>query len=382
MADEPASDRQKVTTRLTPDLWRQVKARAAQLGIDLQDAVAEALAEWTPPAADVPDVDTSGAESYSAWLPPAVYPEFQRRCVAVGVSYQQGLHRAITLWLITHRDEDAPPVLELQRIVVVNQQGGVGKTLVAGRVAEALAELGRRVLVIDYDPQGHLTLRLGLERIKKGSYSLTVHMSGEVDGDLRDLIVTLPHERFGGRLHVLPASTDAFLLDIVLSRLRSRERALERALRPLEDDYDDILVDCAPSLGFGTDAALYYARDRGPAKHAARPRRSGVLVPVLAEDSSPDAFMLLLEQIDAAMKDMEVTIHNLGLVVNRFDARRGKIVTRALKVWQDLGTPRVVGVVPDLKEEREAVAAKLPLLDYAPDATQSAKLRDLARALS
>ncbi|KJY16381.1 ParA family protein, partial [Streptomyces katrae] len=68
--------------------------------------------------------------------------------------------------------------------------------------------------------------------------------------------------RFGDRLHLLPACTDAFLLDVRLSTVRAREAALERALAPVESDYDVILIDCPPSLGLSMDAAIYYGRRR------------------------------------------------------------------------------------------------------------------------
>ncbi len=80
-----------------------------------------------------------------------------------------------------------------------------------------------------------------------GGDSLASHMGGDPKGDLRDLIVPIEGERFGGRLHLLPACSDAFLLDVMISKVRAREAALERALAPLESEYDAIVIDCRPA---------------------------------------------------------------------------------------------------------------------------------------
>jgi chromosome partitioning protein len=137
-------------------------------------------------------------------------------------------------------------------------------------------------------------------------------------------------------------------------------------------------VDCPPSLGLAVDAAIYYGRRRdGEAEGV-----SGVLIPVQAEDSSADAFDMLMDQIVELCADMKVSVNNLGLVVNLYDSRRGYIATSSLDSWQAMGDPPVVAVIPDLKELREARRANRPILDYAPDSVQAEALRKLARAIS
>lgn len=259
MTSPNEGEREKFVSKLPSWLHRDLKVRAAQLGIDIQDAVEAGIGLWRAAGA-APEVDTAGADSFSTWLPDGLYDDFRRDCAARGVSYVQGLAQAVTAWLDAH--PAAAPQRRVRRIAVVNQKGGVGKTATAGGLAQALAEDGSRVLLVDYDPQGHLTDQLGVALIEAGKDSLALHMSGEAKGDLRDLIVVLPQERWGGRLHVLPACTDAFLLDVRLSQLRGRERALERALAAVEDEYNYVLIDCPPSLGMSVDAAIYYVRRR------------------------------------------------------------------------------------------------------------------------
>jgi chromosome partitioning protein len=370
-------DREKTTTKLPGWLHRELKIRAAELGVDIQDAVAAGLRIWLEAGYTGPVIDTSGAESFSTYLSPRLYDGFKVECATRGASYIQGIAQAVRLWLDAHPSAEPAPGIP-QRKIVLNQKGGVGKTDVAGGVAQGLAEDGKRVLLVDYDPQGHLSIRLGVQRLGAGDDSLSLHMCGEAKGDIGDLVVVLPQDRFGGRLHVIPASKDAFLLEVRLGQVRGKEMALERALAPIEDSYDVIVVDCPPSLGLAVDAAIYYGRRRdGEAEGV-----SGVLIPVQAEDSSADAFDMLMDQIVELCADMKVSVNNLGLVVNLYDSRRGYIATSSLDSWQAMGDPPVVAVIPDLKELREARRANRPILDYAPDSVQAEALRKLARAIS
>ncbi|WP_424217458.1 ParA family protein (plasmid) [Streptomyces sp. BI20] len=407
-------DRDKVVSKLPPALRQQLKIRTAQLGIDIQDAVHHGLTTWTALASTPTPVDTSGAESFSTWLPTGQWDTFRTHTKERGISLTQGLAQAVHLWLETNPAPTVRRPSVVRRLIICNQKGGVGKTAVTAGTAEALAEdptalhpvrvsrqlarlttpdtdptttpldredlpgLGMRVLLVDFDPQGHLTKQLGCAPLPIGGDSLTRHMAGEAQGPLSDLIVPIPDDRFADRLHLLPACTDAFLLDVRLSTVRAREAALERALAPIEADYDVILVDCPPSLGLSMDAAIYYGRRRD----TEQPGASGALIVVQAEDSSADAYDLLTSQINDLRDDLSLDIDYLGLVVNLYDGRRGYIATSSLQAWTDIKDPRVVAVIPDLKEQREAVRVKQPLFTYAPHGDQAVAFRALAREIS
>lgn len=402
-----SSDREKVVSKLPGWLRQNLKVRAAQNGLEIQAAVEQGITSWCGLASTPATIDTAGADSFSTWLPGGQWDSFKAVCADRSVPIVQGLAQSVQLWL------DANPAPHLtrpaitRRVIVCNQKGGVGKTAITAGTGEALAEephtlhpvriarqlagaddnhldvenlpgLGLRVLLVDFDPQGHLTNQLGASSLPISGDSLTNHMAGDPKGDLRDLIVSIDEETFGGRLHLLPACTDAFLLDVRLSAVRARESALERALAPLEAHYDVILIDCPPSLGLSMDAAAYYGRRRD----GEQPGQSGVLIVVQAEDSSADAYELLTEQIADLRNDLSLNIDYLGIVVNLYDSRRGFIATSSLQGWMDVKDPRVVGVIGDLKEQKEAVRIKRPLLSYAPKSQQAIGMRALAREIS
>ncbi|MGW7594934.1 ParA family protein, partial [Streptomyces rubiginosohelvolus] len=207
------------------------------------------------------------------------------------------------------------------------------------------------------------------------------HMLGEAHGELSDLLVPIKGGDFEDHLWLLPACKDAFLLDAKLATSRSvriKETALEKALEPLEQDFDYILVDCPPSLGYSMDTALYYCRTR----EGEEEDTSGIVIPVLAEDSSADAYDMLYDQIQDLTEDLDIEIGMLGFVVNMYDARKGYVATSSLDEWRKIGEPPVLAVVPELKDQREAVRVKQPLLVHAPYGEQSEVMRTVARRIS
>ncbi|MFD4865296.1 ParA family protein [Streptomyces sp. NPDC058412] len=376
----PRGDREKLITSLTPQLRRHLKIRAFEHGMDIQDATEHAIKAWYL-AVDVPEVDTRQAKTWGTLLPAGEPETFKSACSDRGVTYVQGLAQAVTLWLEKHPSPTTPLAAQpVTRVIVANQKGGVGKTFISSGIAQALAEDGRRVLLVDYDPQGHLTAELGFEDVmyEDNVETLLMHMEGSAKGDIRDLLVALDHKRFGERLHLLPASDDAFLRDVSLSKVSFSEAALERALEPLEADYDVIIIDGPPSLGLNMDTALYYVRRR----EGELSDRSGVITPVWANKASHRAFRLLKTQMDDLCTKGRIQVDYLGLVVNAYDSRRGKLVKENKDQWERSTSPTVLAVIGDLKEGREAADGEIPLLEYAPDSDHAQAMRDLAKELA
>ncbi|WP_030188257.1 ParA family protein [Streptomyces violaceorubidus] len=377
----PGADeaREKLLVNLTPELRRDLRIRAAEHGLNMQDAAASAITLWLE-SPHSPEVETRGAKSWGVFLPAGGPARFTAECEARQLTKVQGMAQAIALWLEAHPSPTERRVAQpVKRILVGNQKGGVGKTFVASGLAQAMAEMGLNVLLVDYDPQGHLTSRLQIPGLPEGSDSLLKHMLGEADRHLARSLVALPHERFGGRLHVLPASKDAFLMDAKLALLQvGRDTCLARALAPVEDGYDVIILDGPPNLGLAIDLAINYVQRR-PGELI---DHSGILVPVWSDRSSFDAYEMLNEQIDTHCRMTGAVVDQLGFVVNAYDPRKGVGTRSFYEGWNELTTPGTLGTIRDLVEGREASDYQVPLLVHAPESEQAQVMRSLAKELA
>ena len=252
---------------------------------------------------------------------------------------------------------------------MVNQKGGVGKTATSLNLGAALAETGRRVLLVDLDPQGHLTHALGVPPAE-GPATLTQALLGQYAGDLADMIVPTGDRV---RLHVLPTNDEMFVLEPQLYSRTGREWLLSRLLDGFAPAFDDCLIDCPPSLGALTDAALVAAR--ADAEHLGR-----VLIPVHSEDSSLTALRLLLRQIATLSQVLAIQVPVAGLVVNQYDARRGRVATSTMSVFQQRDD--VLAVLGDRKEIREGWRLKQSVIEHAPDSEPARWYRDLAKRVT
>lgn len=381
----PGADgaREKLLVNLTPELRRDLRIRAAEHGLNMQDAASNAVTLWRETdTGDAPfeAIDTKGSRSWGVFLPAGLPERFTDDCEARGITKVQGMAQAIVHWLTLHPSPSQRLVSQpVKRILVGNQKGGVGKTFVASGIAQAMAEMGMNVLLVDYDAQQHLTRRLQIAGLPEGADSLLKHMLGEADKHLARSLVALPHERFGGRLHVLPASKDAFLMDTRLALLQvGRDTALTRALAPLESSYDVIILDGPPNLGLAIDLAIGYVQRR-PGELI---DHSGILMPVWSDRSSFDAYEMLNEQIQAHSKMTGAIVDQLGFVVNAYDSRKGVVTRSFYDGWNELTTPGVLATLKDAIEGREASDYQVPLLEHAPDSQQADVMRALAKELA
>ena len=181
---------------------------------------------------------------------------------------------------------------------VANQKGGVAKTTTVHALGVALAEMGRRVLLVDLDPQGCLTFSVGVDPdgLPKSLHEVFVQRT-----PVAEVLLKV------GDLHVLPATIDLAGAEVQLLTRAGREYALARALDPIKNDYDMILIDCPPSLGVLTINGLTAADE--------------VLVPLQCETLSHRGVGQLLETINDVRAYTNPNLKVRGVIATMFDGR-------------------------------------------------------------
>jgi chromosome partitioning protein len=195
----------------------------------------------------------------------------------------------------------APTYRPLPRILAVaNQKGGVGKTTTTINLGAGLAEMGYRVLVVDLDPQGNATTGLGIQR-KNFEHSMYDVIMRE--HPLEDVIEATSVKN----LFVAPATLDLSGVEIELVPAFSREMRLKRALEPLMEDFDFVLIDCPPSLGLITINALSAAGE--------------VLVPIQCEYYALEGLSQLRNTLKLVAGNLNPTLEMSTIVLTMFDSR-------------------------------------------------------------
>lgn len=203
------------------------------------------------------------------------------------------------------RATSGPP----ERVAFLNQKGGVGKTTTAVNLAAALARSGRRVLLIDLDSQAHATLHLGAEPSESGSIYDVLH-----DPTVAPSVVLNVEER----LDLLPAETDLAAAETELSQVPDRYERLRQAIDLLSDGYDDIMLDCPPSLGLLTLSALAAVEQ--------------VIIPMQAHFLSLQGMSKLLETISLIRQKLNPALEVAGVVLCMYD----KQATHTQEVVSDI----------------------------------------------
>jgi chromosome partitioning protein len=251
---------------------------------------------------------------------------------------------------------------------VTNQKGGVGKTATTIGVAGALAEAGRNVLVVDLDPQGHLTdgLKVPQGPVGPNSPNLYRALIGEYTAGLDEMAFT--HSAPAGRIDVIPNTVEMFLVVRDVDKVKAREHRLAKLLSHARGVYDHVLIDSPPSLDILTDNALTAA--------------DGVLIPVQAEDSSLKALEMLLPQIASVDADLRVKPLELhGLVVNMLRRPVNTLAKSVLAELEALDGLPILATVPLGVVITEAWRYGKTPQEYAPDSEHAEAYRTLAKVL-
>ena len=261
--------------------------------------------------------------------------------------------------------EPQPPAPGPRRgriIAMCNQKGGVGKTTTTINLGAALVETGRRVLLVDLDPQGSLSVGLG---ISPHTQELSVYNlllgSREERPDVDDVITPSPVEG----MDVLPSNIDLAAAEIQLVSEVARELILTRALEPLRERYDVILIDCAPSLGLLTVNALTAA--------------DSVVIPLECEYFALRGVAMLTDTIAKVQDRLNPRLEILGLLGTMYDGR----TLHAREVLQTLvdafGDQVFHTVIRRTVKFPETTVAGEPITTYATASPGAASYRSLAR---
>jgi chromosome partitioning protein len=237
----------------------------------------------------------------------------------------------------------AAPERRARIIAVANQKGGVGKTTTAVNLATAFAVRGRRVLVIDLDSQANATTGLG------GSEDATVATSYELLLGESDLATTVIDSAVPG-LSIVPASPDLAAAELELATRPRREFLLAQALRARVDVYDDVLIDCPPSLNLLTINALTAA--------------DCVLVPLQCEFYALAGLAQLMDTIERVRRSLNPRLALQGVVLTMYDRRNNLCELVAADVRAHFGDQVYETVIPRNIRVSEAPSHGVPVLVY------------------
>lgn len=244
-------------------------------------------------------------------------------------------------------------------LAMCNQKGGVGKTTSTINLGAALAECGRRVLLVDFDPQGALSVGLG---VQPHELDLTVYNAiMERSIDVNDVIrKTSVHN-----VDLLPSNIDLSAAEVQLVAEVGREHTLLRVLRPVLDEYDYILVDCQPSLGLLTVNALTAA--------------DGVVIPLECEFFSLRGVALLIDTIEKVQERLNPKLAITGILATMFDSRTlhsREVMARVVEAFGDVVFDSVINRTVRFPE---TTVAGEPITSWAPKSAGALSYRSLAR---
>ena len=243
-------------------------------------------------------------------------------------------------------------------ISMCNQKGGVGKTTSTINMGACLAEYGRKVLLVDLDPQGALSAGLGLthDDIEDTIYDVMLDNHTSIHSAIQ-------HTGVAG-LDLVPANIDLSAAEIQMVNEVGREHTLARALRPVRRDYDFIIIDCQPSLGLLTVNALACSQ--------------GVIIPMECEFFSLRGLALLTDTVEKVSDRINFDLEVMGILVTMFDRRTKHAREVMSRVVDYFGDKVFDTVITRTVRFPETSVAGEPITTWAPNSPATQQYRNLA----
>lgn len=243
-------------------------------------------------------------------------------------------------------------------VAVSNQKGGVGKTTTCINISAFLALMGKKVLIVDLDPQGNATSGYGISIKQVKNKSLYEVIIGELS--VKDAICKTCVEN----LHIVPSSIDLVGVDKELINIESSEKVLKKALAPIANSYDYIFIDCPPSLSVLTVNALTAS--------------NSVMIPMPGEFFSLQGLAQLTNTIRLVKKHLNASLEIEGVVLTMFDGRSNLANNVADEVSKLFGRSVYTVRIPRNVKLGEAPSYGLPIIKYEPRSTGSISYMMLA----
>lgn len=243
-------------------------------------------------------------------------------------------------------------------IAIFNQKGGVGKTTTNINLATCLALKGKRILIIDIDPQGNTTSGIGISK-KHLEYTLYDVLITE-DMDPREAIIStgIPN------LWLLPASVELAAAELEFVELEGREHRLKNSLRMVKDDYDYTFIDCPPSLGLLTINSLTAV--------------DSVLIPIQCEYYALEGVSQLMSTIELVRRNLNPTLEVQGVILSMFDGRTNLSIQVVEEVKKFFKEKVYSTIIPRNVKLAEAPGFGLPITHYDPTSKGAEAYRDFA----
>jgi chromosome partitioning protein len=253
-----------------------------------------------------------------------------------------------------------PLVASKRRQIFLNFKGGTGKTSISAFYAFRLAQLGMQVLLIDLDPQGHLTQCLGIDH---EAFDLTLYNVLIERVEIKDVIMATEMKN----LKLIPANLDLSPVELALTSMNAREQRFRKALASVQDSYDVVVMDASPSIGLLNLNGILASND--------------LFVPVLADFLSYHGLKILFETLSTIEEDFDFIFENIYIFLNNYNASHN-ICQRAKEALEQhyQGYLMKSMIRQDIKIA-EAASVGMPITQYAPKNRGSVDLNEFIKEI-